>query len=262
MPTTMQRCDAVVLATRPLGESDLLVVLFTAEHGKVRAAAKAARKSRRRFAGGLGGGACGSAELSPGRGQGLWRLDGFVPRLDHGALGRDLSKFAHVAYLCELTDVLVDDHHPEPELFDALARAVADELAVGPDASLLRRYELALLRVLGHLPALADCCVCGAPVGAGDVPFDAGRGGVLCPAHAGVASRIAGEVRQAAQALLEGSDALGVTTWSAELRRSLRDLTGAQLRPLLRRPLRSIAFFAQIAALGARACGIDVDGGR
>ena len=252
----MQRCEAVVLATRPLGEADLLVVLFTAEHGKVRAAAKAARKSRRRFAGGLGGGAMGEAELSP-RGAALWRLDGFVPRLDHAALGRNLAKFAHVAYLCELTDVLVDDHHPEPELFAALASALADEITAGPDATLLRRYELALLHVLGHLPALAQCCVCGGEVAADDVPFDAGRGGALCPAHAGLAPRIAGEVLAAARELLAGAELEGhMRSWSADLRRSLRDLTSAQLRPLLHRPLRSIAFFAQIAAAG------EVDGGR
>jgi DNA repair protein RecO (recombination protein O) len=249
----MHRCEAVVLATRPLGEADLLVVLFTAEHGKVRAAAKAARKSKRRFAGGVGGGAVGTAELAP-RGQSLWRLESFVPGLDHAALGRDLAKFAHVAYLCELTDVLVDDHHPEPELFAALAHELAVEIASGPDATCLRRYELALLHTLGHLPALSDCCVCGGEVAADDVPFDAVRGGVLCPAHAGAASRIAASVLDAAKQLLAGEPA--GASWSPELRRSLRDLTSAQLRPLLHRPLRSIAFFAQIAAAG------EVDGGR
>ncbi len=248
----MHRCDAVVLATRPLGEADLLVVLFTAEHGKVRAAAKSARKSRRRFAGGIGGGAVGVAELAP-RGQSLWRLESFVPRLDHAALGRDLTKLAHVAYLCELTDVLVDDHHPEPELFAALAGELAVEIASGPDAICLRRYELALLQALGHLPALSDCCVCGGAVAADDVPFDAVRGGVLCPTHAGAASRVAAGVLEAAKQLLAGES---VGAWPPELRRSLRDLTSAQLRPLLHRPLRSIAFFAQIAAAG------EVDGGR
>jgi DNA repair protein RecO (recombination protein O) len=248
----MQRCDAAVLATRPLGEADLLVVLFTAEHGKVRAAAKAARKSRRRFPGGIGGGALGTAEITP-RGQSLWRLESFSPHADQSVLGRDLARFAHVAYLCELTDVLVADHHPEPELFAALADAIGHELAHGADAIVLRRYELALLSVLGHLPALDQCCVCGGAVAADEVPFDAGRGGALCPAHAGVATRIGGDVLSAARTLLEGAEA---GAWSAELRRSLRDLTSAQLRPLFTRPLRSIAFFAQIAA------SAEVDGGR
>lgn len=248
----MQRCDAVVLATRPLGEADLLVVLFTAEHGKVRAAAKSARKSKRRFAGGIGGGALGSAEVQP-RAQGLWRLDGFVPRLDHAAMGRDLARFAHVAYLCELTDVLVDDQHPEPELYVALVQALAEELAGAADAMILRRYELALLQALGHLPALAECCVCGSAIASDAVPFDPTRGGALCPAHAGLATRMDGEVLVAAQALLAGAV---VADAGPQLRRSLRDLTTAQLRPLLHRPLRSVAFFAQIAAAG------EVDGGR
>ena len=43
----------VVLKTTPLRESDLLVVLYTATHGRVAAVARGARKSQRRFAGAL-----------------------------------------------------------------------------------------------------------------------------------------------------------------------------------------------------------------
>ena len=43
----------VVLRTTPLRESDLLVVLYTDEHGRVAAVARGARKSQRRFAGAL-----------------------------------------------------------------------------------------------------------------------------------------------------------------------------------------------------------------
>ncbi len=46
-----QRDEAFVLDTRELGEADLIVTLFGQEHGKIRAVAPAARKSRRRFGG-------------------------------------------------------------------------------------------------------------------------------------------------------------------------------------------------------------------
>jgi DNA repair protein RecO (recombination protein O) len=243
------RCEAIVLATRVLGEADVLAVLFTAEHGKIRSAARSAKRSRRRFAGGIGGGAVGTAELHPSR-TGLWRLDAFTPRLDHAALGRDLGRFAYVAYLCELTDALIDESHPEPPLFEGLRAAIAITLASAPEPLVLRRYELALLQQLGHLPALELCCVCGIDVVAGggvEIPFDPERGGVLCPSHGRGAGSMPAQVLQVAAALAAGDEPPSLP---AAARRRLRDLTAGQLRPHLRHPLRSVAFFTQIAGAG------------
>jgi len=44
---------ALVLRTRPFGESDRIVTLLTEQHGKVAGIAKGAKNSRRRFAGTL-----------------------------------------------------------------------------------------------------------------------------------------------------------------------------------------------------------------
>ena len=43
--------QAILLTTHELGEADLIVTLLTPEHGKVRAVARSARKSRKRFRG-------------------------------------------------------------------------------------------------------------------------------------------------------------------------------------------------------------------
>jgi len=261
-PTTAM--PAVVLATRPLGEADLLVVLLTPEHGKVRAAARSARKSKRRFAGGLTGGAVGNATLAV-RPRSLWRLDGFVPLSDHSAVGRDLTRFAYVAYLCELTDVLVVEPEPDPQLFVALTGALGRTIGDTPDPAVLRWYELALLGSLGLLPAWRDCAVCGQPVlsapGRDTVRFDVRRGGVLCSVHGAGAGAGRGESERttlysaatvAMAAELTGSPApprwIGADADppSAAVRRGLRDLLRDILRPHVRRPLRSLEFFAQL----------------
>src|ERR1700758_2536073 len=49
----LKESEAIVLRTYPFRESDLLVTLFTRLEGKVRGVARAAKKSRRRFGGGL-----------------------------------------------------------------------------------------------------------------------------------------------------------------------------------------------------------------
>ncbi|MBK6916822.1 MAG: DNA repair protein RecO [Deltaproteobacteria bacterium] len=244
---------AVLLRALPLGEADLVVVLLTERHGKVRAAARSARRSRRRFAGGLSTGALGRVELHRGRAA-LWRLDGFVPELDHAALGRDLDRFAFVSYLCELTDALLDEQHAEPEIFEVLAatltRLVPSVLqgpATGaPDPIELRRYELALLLQLGHAPSFDACCVCGDPVAGAAIPFDAARGGALCELHGRGAPIEPGEVLAAAVALGQGAELAPLSPIS---RRRLRDLVSAQLRAHLRQPLRSVELFTQLAAV-------------
>lgn len=250
-----EQTPAVILATRGLGEADLLVVLLTPGLGKVRAAARHARKSRRRFPGGLGGGAVGEATVAL-RGSGLARLESFTPVRDHSGLGRDLGRFAHVAYLCELTDGLLHEPEADPEVFSGLCEAIERTMERGADAGTLRRYELRLLRALGLLPALDACAVCGDPLAPGvTVLFDEGHGGSLCVTHGRGARRIPTEVIETALRLLvatteaEVDDALQATaSRSANDRRGLRDLVLGWLRPQLRHPLRSREFFAKLGS--------------
>jgi DNA repair protein RecO (recombination protein O) len=241
---------AVVLRTRPLGESDLLVVLLTPEQGKVEAAARSARSSRRRFPGGLPVGQRGQAALARGRGS-LARLERFEPTSDHTPVGRDLDRFAYVAYLCELTDELVLGRHADADalVFAALCTALEAVIGGAPRPGELRRYELALLHGLGLLPALELCCACATPVLPGPdgaVGFDAARGGILCLAHERGAPRLAAEVVELSRRLAEGGDPSDLEAAPAEQRRALRDLTQTALKAHLRRPLHSLAFFAAL----------------
>lgn len=239
---------AIVLRTRPLGESDLLVVLLT-PGGKVEAAARGARNSKRRFPGGLPSGLRGLATITRGRGT-LARLERFEATVDHSPVGRDLDRFAYVAYLCELTDELVLGRHPDPLVFAALCTALEAVIGGAPRPGQLRRYELALLTGLGLLPALVDCCACGEPVapGPGDtIAFDAVRGGVLCLAHGRGAPRLPIAVLAAAQQLAQGEDPAPLEDAPVAERRALRDLTQSALKAHLRRPLHSLSFFAALA---------------
>lgn len=243
---------AVVLGTSALGEADLMVVLLTANLGKVRTAAKNARNSKRRFAGGLPAGALGQATLSRRREGAMWRLDGFASIAEVSGLGRDLTRFAYVNYLCELTDVLVVEPDPDPRSFAALAEAVEETLRNAPRPAVMRRYELRLLDSLGLLPALEACCVCGEETGIGsELAFTAGRGGALCVVHGVGAPRVPAETLALAIALHRNPEP--ETAWKAatdastEVRRALRDLVQSVLRPHLRRPLRSLEFLAGLS---------------
>lgn len=240
--------SAVVIRTHALRESDLVVVLMTPTFGKVSCIARGARKSRRRFAGGLPLGAMGEARIAPGRGS-LSVLEGFVPQRDHSRLGRDLEVFAYVAYLCELSDELSVDGERDATLFAILVDAIEACMVDGAHPALLRAFELRLLASLGLLPELVSCAVCGQARAPGElVPFDVQRGGALCLKHAGAARKEQTALLELAQSLLQdgGKRALSDRGLGPGVRRGLRDLCLGLLKRQLRRPLRSIAFFAQV----------------
>lgn len=252
---TQVRTPAVVLHASPLGEADLMVVLLTPDLGKIRTAAKNARNSKRRFAGGLPAGALGEATVNRRREGAMWRLDGFRSVAEVSGLGRDLTRFAYVNYLCELTDVLVVEPEPEPRRFAALAEAVGETLRNEPRPAVMRRYELRLLDSLGLLPSLDACCVCGEPTVASEIAFSSGRGGTLCVVHGAGAPRVPAETLALAIAL-HGDDEPeeawnAATTASPDVRRALRDLVQSVVRPHLRRPLRSLEFLAALSPRGA-----------
>jgi DNA repair protein RecO len=258
--------EAVVLSSRPAREADLALVLLTPDFGKIPAFAPAARRSRNRFAGGLPVGALGSVRLRRHRG-GRHTLASFQPTVGHLSLGRDLLRLGYVAYLCELTDALIVAPEPDPPRFAALARAIAVLVAEPPDPAVLRSYELSLLASLGQLPALSACAVCGAEAkgvgGAGAVPLSWARGGVVCPLHAEAsAAPVPAVVLTLAEDLLAGGDPIALLRdQPAAVRRALRDLTAAAIRPSLRAPLRSLRFLAELARSGKTAPKADVGGG-
>ncbi|MFZ6183020.1 DNA repair protein RecO [Nannocystis pusilla] len=241
-----QSTPAVILRTRPLGEADLIAIVLTPEQGKLETAAARARNSKKRFAGGLSPGMRGVAAVARGRGA-LLRLESFDATAAHAPVGADLTRFAYVAYLCELTDELVLARHPDPELFAALCLALEQVIGGAPQALHLRQYELALLRCLGLSPALTSCCVCGSEVGGEDsAAFDGPRGGVLCLEHERGAPRLPTAALAAIQHLEAGGDPAALASAPAGLRRAVRDAIQSIVRSHLRRPLHAQAFFAAL----------------
>jgi DNA repair protein RecO (recombination protein O) len=245
---------AIILRTRPLGDADLLVILLSARSGKLEAAATRARGSKRRFTGGLHPGMVGEATVSRGRGA-LLRLSAFMATRSHAPVGQDLHRFAYVAYLCELCDELVLGRQEDPRIFVELNRSLGALIEAPPRVSELRRFELVLLDCLGLLPSFECCCVCGGALRGEVIAFDAVRGGALCERHDRGGQRVPLEVLRLALGLTASDGAEGassaaivdaVEASASAVRRALRDLSVSLLRPHLRRPLRSLAFLAQL----------------
>ncbi len=95
---------------------------------------------------------------------------------------KDLLRLYSGFYVAELLDRLTDKGDAQPELF-ALAEATLSALAV-PDLEIravMLRFELQMLRMVGHLPSWRQCAQC-----MNEVPLESSTvfgvfaGGVLC----------------------------------------------------------------------------------
>ena len=158
--------EAIVLRTYPMHESDLLVTLFTRNEGKIKGVAKAAKRSKRRFGGALEPLTIVRAQYEQKPKQELARFDSFEiieSPLTHRI---DYSYAAALAYIAEVLDQLLPDHDPNDDVF-RLTTAVLHQLTAGSIWMPLTYFDLWVTRLMGLLPELTSCIVCGTSLSRG-----------------------------------------------------------------------------------------------
>ena len=141
----VELCSGFLLHQRPFRDSSLILELYTREHGRLTAFARAARGQSRRFAG-----------LQPFQPLLLsWSGRGEAPTLtaaerDGPAVQLPPAALMGAFYLNELLLRLTIAHDPQPDLYEHYAVAVADLGEGAPLEPTLRRFELALLEHAGY----------------------------------------------------------------------------------------------------------------
>ena len=136
--------EALVLRTWPFGEADLLVSLFTREGGVVKGLARHALRSRRRFGGALEPGTHVTAHYTE------------RPRL------------AGMQLVTEVLEQALPEQAPEDNLF-RLALAVLRATEGEPVWLPVTYFCLWVSRLMGWLPELGRCAVCGLPLRGADL---------------------------------------------------------------------------------------------
>jgi len=129
------RCEGIVLKTHALGDTSLIVVTYTREHGLLKLVAKAARRSPSRFGYAL-------EPLSRSRFVIYHKPDRDLHLLSQAevleptgsGLG-DLARLAHAQAALELIDRLVWGEEPHAELYDLLS-GMLESVVTAPEASL------------------------------------------------------------------------------------------------------------------------------
>jgi DNA repair protein RecO (recombination protein O) len=167
-----------VLRTYRSGEADRVVVMYTREHGKVRAIAKGVRKPSTRIGGTLEPLAEVSVFLAEGRGQ-LAIVRQVNQRVRRALVHGDYERLTAAMAIIEAVDAIPVDDVADAEVFDLLSRALEtlDQEQYQP-ALVPAAFFIRLLAHDGSEPVVTECVNCSSPGPL--VAFDAAIGGTLC----------------------------------------------------------------------------------
>ena len=159
MPTF--ETEAIVLRHYPLSESGRIVVFFTREHGKLRAAAEGIKKPKSRLAGALEPFNHILVELWFREGKDLGQVHSaeLVSAFPGKAL--DIRRIYTCSYFAEIINEIVQENQSNNALFRLLLASLKAGAAAVPTAALIRYFEIWALRLNGFLPDFTRCSVCG-----------------------------------------------------------------------------------------------------
>jgi DNA repair protein RecO (recombination protein O) len=176
----LRETEAIVLRTYPMREADLLVTLFTRAEGKVRGVARSAKKSKRRFGGALEPLTYVRAFYDVKERQDLARLDACEVLESPMASEVSYARAVALGHIAELLDELLPDH----EANDAIFRLTLSVMHVltGPEIWMpVTYFELWMTRLVGFLPELTECIVCGRTLNGTRAYYHALADGLMCP---------------------------------------------------------------------------------
>ncbi|HET6146373.1 MAG TPA: DNA repair protein RecO [Polyangia bacterium] len=245
---------AILLRAINYGESDRVVTLIGRTTGRLSALARGARKSQKRFGGGLGLCSVGAAALRERAGAELLTLEHFDLEEGYASFATDLARMAHAAYVAELVSKLCAPRQAETEVYDWLHAFLGALDSRGASAERLRIFELGLLTRLGFGPMVDSCAVCGGTrfppgVPAAEIGFrwDPGRGGAICGACGQKGRPIRSVVRLAlARWAGQRVDVPARDDVPADVNRGARDAIAEVFKLHMSGPLQSLEFIAKM----------------
>jgi len=175
--------EAIVLRTWPFLEADLLVSLFTREQGRIKGVARHAMRSRKRFGGALEPMTYVRASYAERphqqTGQELVRLDAFEILSSPLSRPIDYARTAALQLIAEVIEEALPEQAPDDPIF-RLALSVLEELQVGRVWLPVVYFALWINRLMGWMPELGHCVVCGEYLRGRAVYYSPTSDGITC----------------------------------------------------------------------------------
>ena len=146
----------LILRTRPLTETSLIVNWLTPDLGRISTVAKGARRPKSPFAGKLDLFYAADFSFQRSRRSELHILREVKLRETHPALRHELSYLQQAAYCAKLIEQATETETPLPAVYDLLRALLAHLPKQIPQPQTLFAFEIKLLHELGLAPDLVE----------------------------------------------------------------------------------------------------------
>lgn len=233
-----EQSEAVVLRMHAWSETSLIGTLYTRDFGKISVVAKGARRPKSPFEVALD-------LLSVCRVVFIAKSGDALNLLTEAKLARRFRAAEHGLlrlycgyYVAELLDKFTHEGVAQPELYDlvidTLLRLEQNDQEV---RAVVLRFELQLLRLVGHAPRWRQCAECGCQVeSSGWITYGAVAGGVLCPACS-VGGR---QLIRIPASLREEMEKFATEHWNDISLHALTDNSRAAIRAMMTKTITSL----------------------
>ena len=176
----IQKTDAIVIRSYPFGEYHKIIIFYTSDFGKVRAAAYGVRGPKSRFGGSLELLNHGTLVFSERPNKDLRIVQDFDVIDAFDGIKADFDRTTYGCYLAELVNAIESEQPANRGVFRLLQHGF-DGLSQTEDIALLARgFELKLLDIAGFAPQLSRCIVCASEPAGATLRFSTRLGGILC----------------------------------------------------------------------------------
>jgi DNA repair protein RecO (recombination protein O) len=175
--------EGIVLRRVNYGEADRILTVLTREHGKLGVIVHGVRKPGSRMAAQTDLFERSRMQLAEGRGELLVLAQAQRASGPPAGIFLDSRRAACAGVVAELTDRVLEGHHPDAEVFILVAEALNE---LGDPGSDPRRalvwFARQMIDRLGYAPELQRCVSCAGRLSEEAAAFSAAGGGLLCPA--------------------------------------------------------------------------------
>lgn len=177
-----EKTDGIVIRLADFSNTSRVVTFFTRDFGKTAAIAKGGKRLKGPFDTGLD-------LLSESRIVLLRKFSGALDILTEASLTlrfrpspANVGCFYAGCYVADLLACLTEEDDPHPHLFETTQWALRQLMTQADYRLIVLRFELVLLREIGHLPALDACIQCGESTDEHKhFSYWVSQGGLLCP---------------------------------------------------------------------------------
>jgi len=182
--------DGIVLRRAEYKDNDRMLTIFSPTFGRIDAIARGCRKPKSALMNASEPFCAG--EFTIREASGRYSVSQCEIKDNFHPLRYDLTRLTHGAYYLSLADAAALPEQEAPDVFILLMKALAILTYSELDPALVTMaFEMRYMPLMGYLPLMDRCALCGGPV-EGASRFDAERGGTVCALCPSDAPRMTG----------------------------------------------------------------------